>query len=104
MTRLRTRLRGLDSPGRDTEKLISLHRIFQIASGVTQPTVQWVPLASCPALLISALEGDEWSISRPGRFTPRESAPDTHWIRGWVGPRAVLYAVVKREIRSPCQD
>jgi hypothetical protein len=48
--------------------------------------------------LTSALDGGEWSISRPGRFTPRERAPGTHWIGGWVGPRAVLEAVVKRKI------
>jgi hypothetical protein len=42
------------------------------------------------------LDGVEWSASRPGRFTPRERAPVTHWIGGWVGPRAVLDAVVKR--------
>jgi hypothetical protein len=48
--------------------------------------------------LASALDGGEWSASRPGRFTPRERAPGTHWIGCWVGPRAVLDAVVKREI------
>jgi hypothetical protein len=26
------------------------------------------------------------------------------WIRGWVGPRAVLDAVVKRKIPSPCRE
>jgi hypothetical protein len=31
-----------------------------------------------------------WSPSRPGRFTPGERAPGTHWIGGWVGPRAGL--------------
>jgi hypothetical protein len=36
----------------------------------------------------------------PGRFTPRERAPVTHWIGGWVEPRAVLDAVVKRKIHS----
>jgi hypothetical protein len=48
----------------------------------------------------SALDGGEWSASRPGRFTPRERAPVTHWIGVWVGPRAVLDAVVKRKIPS----
>jgi len=24
--------------------------------------------------------GVEWSASQPGRFTPRERAPGTHWI------------------------
>jgi hypothetical protein len=50
--------------------------------------------------LTSALDGGERSNSRPGRFAPRERAPGTHWIRGWVGPRAVLDAVVKRKIPS----
>jgi hypothetical protein len=31
-------------------------------------------------------------------------APDTHWIGGWVGPRAVLDAVVKRKIPSPRRE
>jgi hypothetical protein len=31
--------------------------------------------------------GGEWSASRPGRFTPKERAPDTHWTGGWVGHR-----------------
>jgi hypothetical protein len=30
--------------------------------------------------LTSALDGSEWSASRPGRFTPTERAPGTHWI------------------------
>jgi hypothetical protein len=45
--------------------------------------------------------GGEWSASRLGRFTPGERAPSTHWIGGWVGPRAVLDMVVKRKIPSP---
>jgi hypothetical protein len=51
--------------------------------------------------LTSALDRGEWPASRPGRFTPREGAPDTHWIGGWVGPRAVLDVVMKRKIPSP---
>jgi hypothetical protein len=51
-----------------------------------------------------ALEGGEWSASRPGHFTPRERAPGTHWIGGWMGPRAVLDAVVKRKIPSPRRE
>jgi hypothetical protein len=53
------------------------------------------------AFLTSALDGGEWSASCPGRFTPSETAPSTHWIGGWVGHRAVLDAVVKREISTP---
>jgi hypothetical protein len=54
--------------------------------------------------LTSALDGGEWSASRPGRFTPRERAPVNHWIGGWMGPRASLYAVVMRKISSPYRD
>jgi hypothetical protein len=51
--------------------------------------------------LTSALDGGEWSASCPSRFTPRGRFTGTHWIGGWVGPRAILDAVVKRKIPSP---
>jgi hypothetical protein len=51
--------------------------------------------------LTLALDGGEWSASCPGHFTPGGRAPDTPWIGGWVGPRAVLDMVVKRKIPSP---
>jgi hypothetical protein len=51
--------------------------------------------------MTSALDGSEWSAARPGRFAARERDPSTHWIGGWVGPRAVLDAMVKREISIP---
>jgi hypothetical protein len=51
--------------------------------------------------LTSALDGGEWSASRPGRFTLGERAPRTYWIGGWVGPRAVLNVGLKRKIPSP---
>jgi hypothetical protein len=54
--------------------------------------------------LTSALDGGEWSASRPGRLNPRERAPGTYWIGGWVGPRALLDAVVKRKIPSPRRE
>jgi hypothetical protein len=38
---------------------------------------------------VSVLDGGEWSASLPSHFTPRERAPGTHWIGGWLGPRAV---------------
>jgi len=47
-----------------------------------------------PCILTSALDTGEWLTSRPDRFTPRERAPGTQWIRGWVGPRAGLDSVV----------
>jgi hypothetical protein len=47
--------------------------------------------------LTSALVRGEWSASRPGRFTPGEIAPGTHWIGGWVDPRAGLDDMEKRK-------
>jgi hypothetical protein len=51
--------------------------------------------------LTPALDGGALSASRPERFTSRERAPGSDWIGSWVGPRAVLGAVVKRKIPSP---
>jgi len=54
--------------------------------------------------LTSALDGGEWSTSRPGRFIPRETAFCTDWIGDCVGPRVGLDTVVKRKIPSPFRD
>jgi hypothetical protein len=71
-------------------------------------TTQWRRIGewrySSTHSLTSALEGGEWSASRPGRFTPRERDTGTHWIGGWVGPRAILAAVMKRKIPSPGRE
>jgi hypothetical protein len=50
------------------------------------------------------LDGGEWSVSRPGSFVSRERAPSTHWIGGWVSPRAGLDMVSERTIPSPRRD
>jgi hypothetical protein len=42
------------------------------------------------------------SITPRSRFTPGERTPGTHWIGGWVGPRAGLDAGARRKIR-PCR-
>jgi hypothetical protein len=47
---------------------------------------------------MSALDGGEWSGSCPRRFTPWKTAPGTHWIGCFVGPRDFLDAVEKRKI------
>jgi hypothetical protein len=47
--------------------------------------------------LTSALAGGEWSTSRPGRFTPGERAPGTHWRGGWMDLRAGLDDLEKRK-------
>jgi hypothetical protein len=54
--------------------------------------------------LTSALDGGEWSVSHPDRFTARERAPGNCWLGGWVGPKAILDMVVKRKIPSPHQQ
>jgi hypothetical protein len=38
------------------------------------------------------------SASHPGRFTPGERAPGTHWIGGWVGPRTGIDDVERRKV------
>jgi hypothetical protein len=43
-------------------------------------------------------------LHAPVAFTTRERAPGTHWIGGWVGPKTVLDAVVKRKIPSPRRE
>jgi hypothetical protein len=47
--------------------------------------------------LTSALVGGEWPASSRCRFTLQEKAPPTHWIGGWVGPRAGLKDMEKRK-------
>jgi hypothetical protein len=58
------------------------------------------------SFLTLALDGDEWSASRPCRFTPGVGAPGTHWIGGWVDPRGGLDAVAKRKKshQCPCRE
>jgi hypothetical protein len=45
-----------------------------------------------PSFLTSALDGDEWS------FYPRENSPRYSLVEGWVGPKADLNAVEKRNV------
>jgi hypothetical protein len=47
--------------------------------------------------LTSASVAGEWSASSPGRFTPGEISPYTHWTGGQVDPRAGLDNVEKRK-------
>jgi hypothetical protein len=53
-------------------------------------TTEWGVGAQTHVFLTSALAAGESSASRPGRFTPGERAPGTHWIGGWVVPTAGL--------------
>jgi hypothetical protein len=45
------------------------------------------------------LDLTKWSASCTNCFIPGESAPGTHWIEGWVGPRAGLGT--RHPARSP---
>jgi hypothetical protein len=47
------------------------------------------------AFLTSAL--DEWSASRPVRFTPGEITPGTHWVGSRVGQRTGLDDVERKK-------
>jgi hypothetical protein len=47
--------------------------------------------------LTSALAGDQWLASRPGRFTRGERTPVTHWVGGRVDPKAGLDDLEKRK-------
>jgi hypothetical protein len=46
-----------------------------------------------PRILISALEVSGQLHARP--LYPHGKSPGTHWIGGWVGPKAGLDAVMK---------
>jgi hypothetical protein len=48
--------------------------------------------------LTLALDGGEWSASRPCRFSAGERAPGTHWIGGWVDPKAGLDNMEKQKL------
>jgi hypothetical protein len=59
---------------------------------------------TAPPFLTSALDGGEWSASGPCRFTPGKGASSTHCIGGWVGPRAGMNVMEKRNISCPCRE
>jgi hypothetical protein len=66
-------------------------------------TKTWGSGGIAPPFLTSALDGGEWPVSNPDRFTPRKMAPGPHWIGGWVGLRDSLDAVKKRK-SCPCRE
>jgi hypothetical protein len=58
----------------------------------------WGSGGRAPNFLTTALDGGEWSASRPCRFTH-----GAHWIGGWVSPRVSLDTLKKRRILH-CQE
>jgi hypothetical protein len=57
----------------------------------------WRNRGIAPPFLTSALDRGEWSASRPSYFTSGEESPGTHWIGGWVDPKAGLDATGKKQ-------
>jgi hypothetical protein len=53
----------------------------------------WGSGGTVPPFLTTALDGGEWSASRPGRLTSGETVKVTRWIGGSVGPRTYLDAL-----------
>jgi hypothetical protein len=51
----------------------------------------------------SALDGGEWSASRPAELYPRERTPGTHCTGGSVGPRAGLDTEPRGKILCLCR-
>jgi hypothetical protein len=47
--------------------------------------------------LTPAFVGDEWSVSRSGRFTSGERTSGTYWIGGWMDPGTGLDDVENRK-------
>jgi hypothetical protein len=56
----------------------------------------WGSVGIAPSFLTSAVAEGEWSASRPCLFTSAGRATGTHWIEGWVAPRACLDAVEEK--------
>ena len=52
-------------------------------------------------ILTSAVDGGEWSVSRPQRFTFRERATRTYWKGGWVSCSDGLVSLKETEISCP---
>jgi hypothetical protein len=57
-----------------------------------------------PVLLALVLDGGEWSVAPFGCFIAGETAPGTHFIGGWVGPRAGMDSMEKRRIFYPFRE
>jgi hypothetical protein len=62
--------------------------------------------AQLHAFLTLELDGDEWSVSCTGCFTPKERVPGTQWTGDQAGARAGLmwWKREKKSLHCPCQD
>jgi hypothetical protein len=57
-------------------------------------------------LFLNLYTRSRWMVSNTPqmRITPKERAPGTHCIEGWVSPRAGLDAETRRKILCLCRD
>jgi hypothetical protein len=100
-------------------KILSLRRESNPRTSIVQPVAQRYT-DYCAQLNITpwsrlgrwryrakywALDGSEWSASRSGSFTTMGRTQYMHLIGGWVGSRANVDALTKRENNScPCRQ
>jgi hypothetical protein len=54
---------------------------------------EWGSGGMVPPFLTSAVDGGEWSASRPGGFISEETAHGARYVGGWVSTRDGLDAV-----------
>jgi hypothetical protein len=61
----------------------------------------WGSGGTASTFLTSALDGGEWSASRPSRSITAEIASSLQFIGSWVGRRTSLDVMEKRKIPAP---
>jgi hypothetical protein len=82
-----------------TNQNVYVQVINKKAKAVTEAL--WGEKYSSYSFSTSALDGGEWSASRPGpRFSSGQRTTGTHCTGGWVGPRAGLDTQVRGKIIS----
>jgi hypothetical protein len=59
-------------------------RVLVCPRSLCKVNKHWGSGGIAPPFLTWALDGREWSVSRPCHFTP-----GTHWIGGWGAPEQV---------------
>jgi hypothetical protein len=92
------------------KKIPSSRRESNPRNPIVQPVAQrysyWAITAHkvVPEINLVPRHEDVWGSGHAPAFYPGERAPDTHWIGGWVGPKARVDAVARINIPNPSQD